>query len=607
MLRPIPMLMSLVAFGTICAQEPPPLTMPHVGGERFGAKQETAAVADPISSYRNRREAALAAFQAGYKASVVERKRERAIRLLLVALRRDPQLAPALFDMAVLCAQENRWRDSMSFLREAQKQATADSEIARLAATELARVEAIERLESTPEGKKQRQFDIEFMAALKREKDTFAALDELKQLAKRDSTRWEAPALAGVIQAGIGGSDAFAESAADLENAARLADKSRAAHLKSAAEVAHGESVYLYDVGRADGLSEQQKHAPAAELYAKAWQESQGHWDTALESVTEYLMADQTDPATGLLSLMRDSGPPALRAKALAMLKELAAVSTDAKRAAERDQSPEAAQPVDPGTRIRNLVGSLTNPQMELAASPEPALLDDRTPIVPVPDDEIGGGSSDLMLLSTDSIFALYQRNLGGAAAPAGAAPEQAPQETPAEPAREAQPAPIPVVPRAREGLRPSPFGASSSSLPARPSKGAEQTMTIRSNPPGAAVLLDDTVNCVAPCQAPLAPGRHTLHATLAGYRDAYRIFSVERDKAASAIEVSLDAKRGWLNVESEIPGAPVFLDGHNTGKRTPARFTLNEGTYEVGVDIDGRRSAQKITITDSDVVRLKF
>jgi hypothetical protein len=250
---------------------------------------------------------------------------------------------------------------------------------------------------------------------------------------------------------------------------------------------------------------------------------------------------------------------------------------------------------------------------MELAVRPEPPLLDDKTQVVPVPDDEIGGGSSDLMVLSTDSLFALYQRNLAATAAPSGAAPEQAPPETPAAPARDVPPAPAPLAaPPVSSASRPSPLaeppGAAAPASPAgTPSKGAEQPVAIRSNPPGAVVRVDDILNCAAPCEVPLAPGRHTLRATLAGHRDALKIFNVDKGKTEAVVEVALDAKRGWLNVETDIPGAPVFLDGKRTDKRTPARFTLDEGTYEVGVEIDSHLSSQKVAITDNGIVRLKF
>jgi tetratricopeptide (TPR) repeat protein len=594
--------MAIASLGRICAQEPPPLVMPHVGGDRFGAKQEAALVKDPVVNYANRREAALAAFQAGYKAAAVEHKPERAMRLLLIALRRDSQFPPALFDMAVLCSQVTRWHDAILFLREAQKQAGADSEIAKLAAAELERLETIERLESTPDGRKRRQFDIEFVPASRKDKNSFTALSILKQATRIDPTRWEAPALAGVIHAGIG---EFSESAAELEKAARLAEKSRAAQFKSAAEIARKESAFLDEVGNADRLSEKQLHDQAAQLYAKAWEESPGHWDAAREAVTEYLLADQTAPAVPLLSLMRDSAPPLFRAKALAMLKELGAISADARRAAERAPSAEQPQPKDPAARIRELVGQLTNPQMEMAARPGAPLVDDKTLITPVDDSEIGSGSSDLMVLSTESVFALYQRDLAPAAPPTGAAPEPVHSETPPEPARpEKPPEPAqavftaPAAPASSAGSRPRPLAERAA---------AEQPVAIRSNPPGATVLLDETVNCVAPCQPPLAAGRHTLLATLAGYRNLYKIFIVEKGKASPPIDLALDPKRGLLKVETEIPGAPVFLDGKETGKRTPASLSLNEGTYEVGVEIDAVQRAEKVEITDNCIKRLKL
>lgn len=601
MLRPIAISMFMASLGTLCAQAPSELRLPRVGGDRFDSKREAAAVADPIASYQNRREAALAAFQEGYKAAVVQHNRPRAIRLLLVALRRDPEFAPALFDLAVLCSQENRWRDAIAFLQEAQKQATADSSIRPLVEAELNRVEAIESMESTPAGKKQREFDIEFVAAMNKSKDPIA----LNQALRIDGTRWEAPALAGILYADLGGVSGFSASAAELEKAIPLADKARADRLKSAAKVARDESVYLKDKSAADGHSGKQEHAQAAQLYAQAWGESRQHWDTALDAVTEYLLVDDTAAAVPLLSDMRDSAPPALRAKALAMLKELGAISLGARRAAERAPAPETPQPKEPAVRIREFVGKLTNTQMDLAVKREPDLLNDKTPVTFVPDDEIGGGNSDLMVQSTQSVFALYQRNLTAVAPPSGAAPEQARPDMPAAPPKDTQPAAVPA-PRASDRLGPSPLGPAPTAAAGSTSRGAEQPVTIRSIPSGATLLLDDTLNCVAPCQPALTPGRHTLLATLAGYRDARRIFYVEKDKGAP-VDVTLDAKSGWLNVESEIPGAPVFLDGVKTDKRTPARFTLSEGTHEVAVEVDARRSVKTVTITDNGLARLKF
>lgn len=598
MLRTIPILMVIASCGCICAQDLPPLVMPHT--DRSASKPE-APVQDVTVNYANRHEAALAAFQAGYKAAAVERNRTRAIRLLLVALRRDPQLPPALFDMAVLCSQENRWRDAISFLQEAQKQAAANSEVAPLAAAELKRVETVERLESTGAGKTRRQFDTEFVTALKKVKDPFA----LKALAEIDTTRWEAPALAGILYADLG---EFSNSMAELEKAALLSDPARAAHLKSAANVARQESGFLEDRKTADGFSEKQQHAPAAQLYAKAWEESQGHWDIALEAVTEYLLADDTDRVVRLLSRLRDTAPPALSARALAMLRELGTISADANRASERVPASEAPQPPpkEPAALIREQVGPLTNPDMELAVKPEPPLLNDKTPIIPVPDAEIENGSSDLLLLSTTSIFGLYRQNLTAAAASYGTPPQQARSEPP-EPPKDAQPAPAPAAPRAAGGLETGPSGGAPASSVAKSPRGTEQTVSIRSTPSGATVLLDDTLNCVTPCQLALAPLRHTLRATLTGYRDALRIFVVEKGKAPFQMDLPLEEKRGWLNVEAEIPGAPIFLNGVKTDKRTPARFILKEGTYEVGVEIDAKRSVQKVAIVDEGLAVLKF
>lgn len=606
MLRLIPILLVLASWGLVSAQSPPDLRLPHVRGDGSDQKQQAAPITDPIASYQNRREAALAAFQAGYKAATVEHKRPRAIRLILIALRRDPKLAPALFDMAVLCSEEDRWQDAISFLRETQNQAATDARISPLVSAELERIETIARLESTPEGKKRRRFDLELWPALRKDKDPFAALAIVRQLPKIDSTRWEGPALAAILHANIG---EFPESATELEAAARLADRARATQLRSAAEVARKESIYLDEVRNADSLWEKRQFDQAAPLYAKAWEQSAGHWNAALDAVTGYLLADQAGPAVDLLSQMKDSAPPALRAKAMAMLKELGAISEVARNAAGQPALSAPSPPADPAARIRALVGPITTAQMELTVRPGPDLLDDKTIITPVPDDEISSGSSDLMLMSSDSIFALYQRNLAAAPGSPGPAPAQAPPEVPPAPAAEtpaAPPAPVPNLPSSQPRYSPPPAASASASPPVALSRGAGQPVTIRSDPPGATVVGDDGLNCVAPCQPLMSPGRHTLLATKAGYRDARKIFTVEKS-SVTPVEVVLEAKRGWLNVESEIPGAPVFLDGHKTDKLTPARFILAEGSYEVGVEIDSRRSVKKVQITDESLVGVKF
>jgi tetratricopeptide (TPR) repeat protein len=551
-------------------QSPAELSLPKVKNQGFDPKTVANNV---VNMYRNPHEAALAAFQAATQ----EKKATRAMYLMILALRRETGVAPALFGMGILCAQGGRWRDAVDFLREARKQAAGNADLADTAAVEADRLEIVERLESTPQGRKRREFDKALLPASKSGKDAFAALRAAEQLSKIDGTRWEAPALAGMSHADL---QQFADSLAELEKAARLADRSHAAQLKSAVEIARKEATYKQAVITADGLSEKHQYEQAGQLYDKAWQESPGHWDTATDAATSYLMADQVDSAVTVLSAMRESAPPALGAKALALLKQLGAVSLDARRAAELGPAAESAQPASPAARIRQFVGSLTTAEMEVSVRPEPALLTDKTYITPMPDPEINSGSSDLMLLSTQSVFAFYQSGLP----PAQPAPDAA------APAPPQSPPPAPPAPSA--ALHPP---------------GAGQPVEIRTTPPGAAVLVDESEPCVSPCATNLSAGRHTLFVTLAGYRERRKIFDVERSKLPPPVELTLEAKHGSLTVSSDVPGAPIFLNGEKTGKITPASFPLNEGSYEVAVEIAAKRSVKRVHIMDDSFAQVRF
>ena len=77
---------------------------------------------------KGRHTAAVAAFQTAYEAAAAQR-RDRAMRLFLVSLRREP-MAKALYDLGILCARDYRWEDAVSFQREAQQQ-TGDPEVAK--------------------------------------------------------------------------------------------------------------------------------------------------------------------------------------------------------------------------------------------------------------------------------------------------------------------------------------------------------------------------------------------------------------------------------------------------------------------------------------------
>ncbi len=592
-------LITIFPLAAVLAQEPQAPILVH------GARNpdENKAPGNPLANYgagpKARHEAAVAAFQAAYEAASGLHG-DRAIRLFLLSLRREP--APkTLYDLAVVCARDERWDDALSFQREAQQQA-ADPEVSKLAASEIERLQTIQDLESTPAGKLHRKFDMRFMQVLKA-RSQYASLNELKLLTNLDNTRWEAPALAGILYAEVHN---FQDSLTAFENAARLAPPDRGGNLRKAADLARREANFNEQRISADELWEKQQYEQAAEHYAAAWESSPKQLEIGLQAATGYLMADQVEPAVRILSRMRASATGEMDDRIGAMLKELGAVSDEAKRAARGLGASGATSAEETSASMRKLVGNLTSREMELAARADPPLLDDKTRIVAVPDDEIYGTQAGLPLLSTDSIYALYKRDQ-----PAPSAPP-APAEPAANPGSPPSPAPLPPAP-----AKPAPLAA----LPpppatesAHPSAVARRVpgdlpVPVTSDPPGALVTFgdDDNLNCTAPCQVSLSTGRHPWRATLAGYRDALGVYNIEKGKKPPAVIASLEAKRGFVSVESKIAGLPIFLNGQKTDSRTPAQLKLMEGTYQLAVEIDGKLVTEDITVRDGGLLKITF
>ena len=249
------------------------------------------------------------------------------------------------------------------------------------------------------------------------------------------------------------------------------------------------------------------------------------------------------------------------------MLKELGPVSVVAVNALKQGRSGPPAGPVtaDIGERVARKVGDLSSQEMLLATSPVPALLEDATSVPPISDDELKATGA---FLSTESIFARYKSNLPQVAAPAAGSGEPA-SETAVTPAGGAvgQPPALADIPGrpSRLGVRPEPAAtpetkpisrsevvpvaatalgtpaapAPSEMKPAMPVGTNQRGVMVVTQPGEAVIIFDDnpSLTCKTPCQFPLAPGRHTMKITRAGYRDLLKIFTVERngsDRSAS-------------------------------------------------------------------------
>jgi serine/threonine-protein kinase len=135
----------------------------------------------------------------------------------------------------------------------------------------------------------------------------------------------------------------------------------------------------------------------------------------------------------------------------------------------------------------------------------------------------------------------------------------------------------------------PAPAAAPSASPPAA---AAAPRVSVRSSPPGAAVLVDGRDTGVVTdgevvLPAP-APARVTLTFRRAGYADATR--SVELPlPAGEAVSVALQATSHTLRLRTQPPGAAVALDGAPVVGTTPLELALDPAAeHRIALSLEG-------------------
>ncbi len=131
----------------------------------------------------------------------------------------------------------------------------------------------------------------------------------------------------------------------------------------------------------------------------------------------------------------------------------------------------------------------------------------------------------------------------------------------------------------------------------------------IRTDPPGASVLLGSR-SCITPnCTLNVSPGHYELHATLHGYEPLERSITVKKERyvmdlvlqpVPPPVAPSIAKASGTLLVETSQPGALVFIDRIARG-RTDARGTfsveLPAERHTVGVEKNGFRPAPERSV----------
>lgn len=133
-----------------------------------------------------------------------------------------------------------------------------------------------------------------------------------------------------------------------------------------------------------------------------------------------------------------------------------------------------------------------------------------------------------------------------------------------------------------------------------------EFKLMVTSSPPGAEVVLDANPQskCTTPCSLQLAPGRHTLVATLEGHRQELRIFEMSGPRE---IFLNMTRQTGTVRVESSPPGAKILVNGEARPESTPATLVLPIGKYEIQVVREGQKDSQSVELREGALMRVYF
>jgi len=205
----------------------------------------------------------------------------------------------------------------------------------------------------------------------------------------------------------------------------------------------------------------------------------------------------------------------------------------------------------------------------------------------------LGGAAALILAIGIGVTIYIHMQNSeddAGAARPA--ATETAPQPEASQPAAKSTPSPTPSEPAATapvETLEPDAAAAPKSHAakkkagPVAPVVIPGQ-MAVDSTPQGAQVQVDgrNDQSYVTPFALNnLAPGQHSITTTKAGFSTDTRSVNVMSGTRATVV-VHLSQLVATLVVNSDPAGANVYVDGRDTGTKTPAQVSVDKGQHVV-------------------------
>jgi len=189
-------------------------------------------------------------------------------------------------------------------------------------------------------------------------------------------------------------------------------------------------------------------------------------------------------------------------------------------------------------------------------------------------------GAALLVMVSVMAIDAMHARRLREEAEAAAAAPLVSATSDPIAAAQQS-PLPEPEPPQV-EMVAPSRTAKSRRKATVAPVALASGQLVITSVPDGAQVQLDGSVAGQTPLAlSNVGTGPHLVVVAKAGYAAESRSVVVQ-PAARSAVTVSLSQLPSVAAVSSEPPGAAIIIDGRDTGKVTPAKLVVGQGSHSL-------------------------
>jgi hypothetical protein len=126
--------------------------------------------------------------------------------------------------------------------------------------------------------------------------------------------------------------------------------------------------------------------------------------------------------------------------------------------------------------------------------------------------------------------------------------------------------------------------------------------ITIGSEPEGATVILNGEERGETPLEMDLREGTYNLKLVLDGYNNLTDTIEVDSSDAYEYTMTALEIpdEKYEITINSTPSKAMVYINGTQE-KRTPLKLTLDEGTYNISLILEGYENKSRVITVDSD------